>query len=152
MNPLDVYQEALDAVSRAVLAGDFDAYAVRIDLPYLVHTETARHLVVSREDLRPTFQALHETLRDLGVTHYERVAREADYVQRDRIEGWHHTHLISHGERVTCPHASRQAIVRRGDVWLFSEAHYNIRANRWPVTRDVLEQQFGLTDRVGEQS
>ncbi|NHB76297.1 hypothetical protein [Rhodobacter calidifons] len=143
MNALDIYQQALNAVSQTVLNGDFDGYARRIDLPYLIHTETARLLVTSGDDLRPTFDTLHQTLKDLNVTHYERVAREAEYVDCDRIEGWHHTHLISHGERVACPHASRHAIVRRGEVWLFSEAHYQIRADRWPITRDVLLAQFG---------
>jgi hypothetical protein len=145
MNPLEIYQSALNTVSEAVLAGDFDRYAAMIDLPYLVFTTTARLLVTTREDLRPTFQALHEALQEEGVTHYERVARAADYVQRDRIEGWHHTHLISDGERVNSPHVSRHAIVRRGDVWLFSEAHYAIKADSWPVTKETLLDQFGLT-------
>lgn len=144
MNPLDIYQTALNTVSQAVLAGDFDAYADMIDLPYLVHTETARFLVTNREDLRPTFLALHGALRDHGVTHYERVARHADHVDRDRISGWHHTHLISDGEHVTHPHASRQSIVRRGDRWLFSEAQYQIKADRWPVTKETILAQCGL--------
>jgi hypothetical protein len=138
MNPLEIYQTALNSVSEAVLAGDFDRYAAMIDLPYLVFTTTARLLVTTREDLRPTFQALHEALQEEGVTHYERVARAADYVQRDRIEGWHHTHLISDGERVNSPHVSRHAIV-------FSEAHYAIKADSWPVTKETLLDQFGLT-------
>lgn len=134
MNPLAIYQLALDTVSTAVLAGDFHHYAAQIDLPYLVHTETAQLLVADIQDLRPTFLALSSGLKARGVTHYERVARAADYVNRDRIEGWHHTHLISNGERIAYPQASRHAIVRRGDVWRFSEAHYAIKADRWPVT------------------
>jgi hypothetical protein len=148
-HPLDIYQRALNVVSQAVLAGDFDRYADQIDLPYLVHTETARLLIQSREDLRPTFLALHDALRSQGVMHYERVARQADYVHRDRIEGWHHTHLISHGNRVNYPHVSRHAIVRRGDRWLFSEAHYPIRADRWPVTKEMLLDQFGVKAQAG---
>lgn len=150
MNPLELYQDALNIVSAAVLDGDFPRYAAMIDLPYLVHTDTAQLLVQTEDDLRPTFDALHATLRAQGVTHYERVAREADYVDRDRIEGWHHTHLISHGERVTYPHISRHTIVRRGAAWLFSEAHYAIRVDRWPVTREMLEEQFGLGVREGD--
>lgn len=142
MNPLDVYQTALNVVSDAVLAGDFDCYAAMIDLPYLVHTETARLLASRREDLVSTFGALHETLRARGVTHYERVARAADYVDRGRIEGWHHTHLIANGERLNYPHVSRHTLVLRDQAWRFSEAHYAIRADRWPVTREVLEEQF----------
>lgn len=152
MNPLDLYQQALNRVSEAVLAGDFDRYADQIDLPYLIQTETAQLLVATREELRPTFLALHETLVAQGVTHYERVARTADHVDRDRIEGWHHTHLIAHGERLNLPHSSRHAIVRRGDRWLFSEAQYRIKADTWPVTRAVIEEQFGLTVRDGKDA
>jgi hypothetical protein len=148
MNPLELYQDALNIVSAAVLEGDFPRYAAMIDLPYLVHTDNAQLLVSTLGDLGPTFYALHETLRARGVTHYERVAREADYVDRDRIEGWHHTHLISHGERLISPHASRHAIVRRGTAWRFSEAHYAISADRWPVTREMLEEQFGQAVKI----
>jgi hypothetical protein len=146
MNPLDIYQNELNRVSQAILAGDFDSYADRIDLPYLIHTLNARLLVATRDDLRSTFQALHEALREQGVTHYERVARGADFVHRDRIEGWHQTHLISRGARVNYPHVSRHAIVRRGDAWLFSEAHYQITADRWPVTKATLLDQFGIRE------
>lgn len=148
MNPIEIYQRALNVVSQAVLACDFDTYAAQIDLPYLIHTETARLLVTGREDLRPTFLALHGALASQGVTHYERVARAADYVHRDRIEGWHHTHLIANGERVSHPSVSRHAIVRRGDRWLFSEAHYSIKADRWPVTRETILDQFGIVRKA----
>jgi hypothetical protein len=145
MNPLSIYQAALDAVSSAILADDFGRYAAMIDLPYLVQTQNARFLVTTPEDLRPTFDALHEMLQVRGVTHYERVARDADYVGRDRIDGRHFTHLISNGERLSVPYMSRQAIVRRGECWFFSEAHYRLKADRWPITHANLEQQFGLT-------
>lgn len=152
MNPLEIYQTALNQVSEAVLVGEFDRYAAMIDLPYLVHTETARLLVSSREELRPTFDALHETLCAQGVTHYERVARAADYVDRGRIEGWHHTHLIAGGERLNYPHVSRHTLVLRDAGWRFSEAHYAINADRWPVTREVLEKQFGVAARAQDDA
>ncbi|WP_374392467.1 hypothetical protein [Tabrizicola sp.] len=134
MNPLTIYQDALNIVSQAVLAGDFDRYAAMIDLPYLVHTARAELLVTTTADLRPTFDSLSQGLKARGVTHYERVARAADYAARDRIEGWHHTHILSNGDPVAYPHVSRQSLVRRGQLWLFSEAHYDaLQATRWPL-------------------
>lgn len=135
MNPLTIYQVALNLVSSAVLAGDFDPYVAMIDLPYLVHTATADLLVSTREELWPTFEALSLGLRVRGVTHYERVARAADYVARDRITGWHHTHILVDGEPLAYPHASSHTLVRRDDRWLFSEAQYNaVTAGHWPMT------------------
>ena len=135
MNPLAIYQRALDVVSKAVLAVDFDSYAAMIDLPYMIHTAQADLLVSSVADLRPTFDALSQGLKARGITHYERVARAADYVARDRIEGWHHTHALADGEPLAYPHVSRHTLVRRGDRWLFSEAQYEyLSAARWPLS------------------
>lgn len=132
MTPLSIYQQALDVVSAAALAGDFAGYIAMIDLPYLVHTETARHLITKAEDLRATFDTMSRGLAARGVTHYERIAREADFVARDRIEGLHYTHIIANGERIAYPHAARQTLVRRDEIWLFSEAQYPIKADHWP--------------------
>lgn len=132
MNPLDIYQRALDIVSDAVVQGDFDLYAAQIDLPYLILTYNGRHLITKVEDLRATFETLSRGLAMRGVTHYERVAREADYVGRDRVEGRHFTHLIVHGERILQPKAVRHTIVQRGERWLFSDTCYPIDAPIWP--------------------
>lgn len=144
MNPLQIYQEALDVVSAAVLAGDFDRYAAMIDLPYLIHTTDAHHLITTTDDLRPTFETLSRGLAARGVTHYERVAREADQMHRDRISGLHFTHLIANGERIALPKVARQTIVRRGGNWLFSEAHYPIEAPTWPLDDATLFAPGGL--------
>ena len=150
MNPLDIYQAALDAGSGAVLAGDFARHAATFDLPYLVHTATAHLLVKTTAELRPTFDALREGLLAHGVTHYERIAKTADYVDRDRIEGTHHTHILADGERVAYPYLSRHVLVRRGQLWLFSEAHYDqVQANRWPLsTGDIFDHVTSLSPKV----
>ncbi len=146
MNPLAIYQRALNAVSKAVMAADFDTYAAMIDLPYMIHTAQADLLVSATPDLRPTFDALSQGLRARGITHYERVARAADYVARDRIEGWHHTHALAQGEPLAYPHVSRHTLVRRGDRWLFSEAQYDsLAATRWPLSdADLFAHVEGL--------
>jgi hypothetical protein len=146
MNPLTIYQTALNVVSDAVLVGDFEAYVAMIDLPYLIHTATADILVSTREDLSPTFDALSRGLRERGVTHYERVARAADYASRDRIEGWHHTHLLVDGASIAYPHVAGHALVRRDDAWHFSEAQYRyVTARHWPMTDGDL---FGHVDEI----
>lgn len=152
MNPLSIYQTALDAVSQAVLSGDFFGYAAMIDFPYLVHTATADLLVTTTADLRPTFDALHQGLWTRGVTHYERVARWADHVGRNRIEGWHHTHILANGESLTYPHVSSHALVRRGELWLFSEARYDaLRSDRWPLDfSGILEAADAKTQRAAQ--
>jgi hypothetical protein len=114
-----------------------------IDLPYLVHTAEADLLVTTTDDLRPTFDALVAGLKARGVTHYERVAHKADFVARDRIEGWHHTHVLAHGESLAYPHAASHTLVRRSERWLFSEARYDFLQSRsWPLSETQLLGHF----------
>jgi len=124
MNPLEIYQGALNQVSAAVLAGDFAAFLTMFDMPYLMQTDTERLLAISGDDLFVEFHDLHQTLRSRGVTHYERVARKADYVARNRIEGWHYTHQIADGERVVPPTGGRETLVLSTDRWRFCEAYF----------------------------
>lgn len=138
MNPLTLYQARLDAVSAAVMANDLAAYLACIDLPYLVCTAEAQFLLTTEAEMEPTFRNLSATLSRQGVTHFERVARTAQLVRPDRIEGQHFTHMISNGERIIAPHPSRQVLVRRGDRWLFSEAGYPLRTADWPLTEQAM--------------
>jgi hypothetical protein len=124
MNPLEIYQGALNQVSAAVLAGDFAAFLTMFDMPYLLQTDTERLLATTGDDLFLAFQDLHQELKSRGVTHYERVARKADYVARNRIEGWHYTHLIADGARVAPPRSGRETLFLRADRWLFCEAYF----------------------------
>lgn len=134
MNPLSIYQEALDAVSQATLAGDFAAYLARMDLPYLMVTARADFVLRRPEELKPTFRNVHDALRRHGATHYERVARSASFSRSDRIDGVHFTHVIANGERIVAPWAARQALVRRADGWKFTEAHYPFDIDDLPLT------------------
>ena len=138
MTALAIYQAALDVVSEAALAGDFDAYAAMIDLPYLVLTDSAQLLVTREADLRPTFDALHCGLKSRGVQHYKRLARRADYVAQGRIEGQHVTHFLLETDFAAPSHAARQVIVHRAGRWLFSEAQYPFAADNWPLSESVL--------------
>ena len=134
MTPLVIYQTCLDAVSRAVLTRDFDAYIACYDLPFLVRTAQAHSVIYKREDMRPAFEVVADALQVRGVTHYERVAREADQLRPDRIVGWHFTHMITQGERVIAPHAASEVLVCRNGAWLVSEANYPLLTLDWPPT------------------
>lgn len=140
MTPLQIYQEALDAVSQAVLAQRFEAYVARVDLPYLMCTLQASFVLHTPDDLRPTFDGVTAMMVRLGATHYERIAREAEMTRSDRIEGWHFTHILADGEWATAPWATRQVLVQRADGWKFSEVHFPFDTDRLPLTEEILRQ------------
>ena len=83
MNPMAIYQTAIDTVSRAVLAGDFESYIPCYDLPFLVRTSAAHFIIHRRCDMRPAFDAVSSALRTLGVTQRHRVAR--GHLRRDTV-------------------------------------------------------------------
>ncbi|MEZ5796111.1 MAG: hypothetical protein R3D63_00575 [Paracoccaceae bacterium] len=135
---MDLYQRALDQVSKAVLAGDFAAYVAMLDLPYLVHTLQADLVSHSPAEIEPTFRNMHAGLVEMGATHYERVAREAHFALPDRIEGRHFTHVIANGERLVAPWEAQTALVRRPGGWRFCEASYPFRTDQLPLTAEVM--------------
>lgn len=141
MTALRIYQQALDTVSAAVMAGDFAAYLDMIDLPYLIRMVDADIILSSAAELEPSFRTLSRGLASNGVTHYERVAREAQFQRSDRIVGRHFTHMIARGDRIQPPHAAAAALVRRdANAWRFTEASYPLDAAGWPLAE---AQVFG---------
>lgn len=135
MMPLAVYQAALDTVSAAVLADDFAAYLAMLDLPYLICTVDTYLVLSSPAELEPSFRTLSRGLACNGVTHFERVAREASFHGTGRIVGRHCTHMIAGHDRIQPPHTAAAALVRReGDIWRFTEARYPLVAASWPLS------------------
>ncbi len=144
-SPLALYQTALDAVSAAVLAGDFAAYLAMLDLPYLVRMADGDVVLTRPQELEPTFRALSQGLARRGVTHYERVAREAQFQRADRIIGRHFTHMIAGTDRIAPPHAASAALVRREDGrWRFTEASYPFPRADWPLTDAMIFGQLAV--------
>jgi hypothetical protein len=135
---LQIYQEALDAVSSAVLRQDFAAFLARVDLPYLVRTLKADIVLHTEADLQVLHSSVSQAMAARGVTHYERIAREAVFTRPDRIEGRHFVHILAGEDRITAPWASRQAMVRRPDGWKFTEAQFPFDAEDLPFTDAVL--------------
>ena len=138
MNPLEVYQQAIDIVSRAVLADDFETYATCFDFPYLIRTADTHFVAHGPDDLEETFRTVARALARRGVTHYERIARDAEYVRPDRIVGWHFTHMMRDGVRIIAPHASSQILVLRNGRWLATEANYPLLTADWPPSEAAI--------------
>ena len=134
MNPAQLYQDALDAVSRAVLTGDDKLYLSRMSLPYALTTHRGHFVITDRDEVVAIFQTLSASLREKGVTDYVRITREARYLRPDVIEGLHFTHILCNGERITQPHASRQRLVLQSGEWRFAAAFYGIENDTLPIT------------------
>lgn len=147
MNPLTIYQQVITGMAEALLARDAGRLGAMFDFPYLV-SGLQNHMVFrSLDELRPAVEVFFDSFARRGVTHYERVAREADYVRPDRIVGWHYSHIIANGERLAPPRAAGEVLVRRDGRWRVSESNYPVIAADWPLTEDKIFSETGFFGR-----
>lgn len=117
-DPVAIYQDHLDALSNALLNGNFSAFARRMSIPHTVISETNQHVIESKDEMAELFYALHASLKSQRVTEYLRIATHAVYKAEDFICGAHETHIISGSQRVVKPYPNRVRLERIGTDWL----------------------------------
>ena len=133
VNPLAIYQKVIDLLSYATLHGDTEIIRNHIRVPFTMTTETAE-FVYDDEDKMIDFCLVNtDALRNMGVTDYIRIAREARNVGPGRIEGVHYTHTIRRAERVMLPYPSRMVIERKDGVWAVTHARHALSNDRSPI-------------------
>lgn len=133
MPPLEVVQAVLDDLDRALMAGDWGGYLVRIALPFTLRTGSALLAVETEADLRAGFEQYRAMLQGLRVTDYIRVAHAAREVAPDLVEGDYDTNMLAGGQRVVPPFPSTMTIARAGGTWRASRIETTLLNARWPV-------------------
>lgn len=132
-NPLAIYQKVIDLLSYATLHGDAEIIRNHIRVPFTMTTETAEFVYDDEDEMVASCLVYTDTLRGMGVTDYIRIAREAQNIGPDRIEGVHYTHTIRRAERVMLPYPSRMVIERKDGVWAVTHAHHALSNDRSPI-------------------
>lgn len=115
---LNIYQAHVDALSRAMMARDFEAFAAKIQLPLLIKHVGAEQLIKTEDEMATHFHGLHATLKSQGVTDFIRIAEEATYRADDVIEGTHITHILQSGKRLVQPYPNHLRLERINGEWL----------------------------------
>jgi hypothetical protein len=137
VDPLTAYQTALDVVSDAVMTGDLHTLRRMSRLPYPVRSLTGSHIVDTDEKLVANFEGFSRKVREMGVTHYVRVARHASFTGPDKIEGVHVTYFYRNGEEVLAPYENRMILVREYGLWRVAAADHAMLNDGWPVVTPV---------------
>lgn len=132
-DPLAIYQDVLDRISLAVLHGDVATCLRHIRLPFKSSTLAVSEVIETEGALEGYVMSFTHWLRVQRATDYIRLARDALYLNRHMIEGTHYTHVISGGQRVLQPYASRMVITWSGEVWQVSEAIHALANVRFPI-------------------
>jgi hypothetical protein len=132
-NPLAIYQKVIDLLSYATLHGDTEIIRTHIRVPFTMTTETAEFVYDDEDEMVASCLVYTDTLRSMGVTDYIRIARDAQTIGSDHIEGVHYTHTIRRAERVMLPYPSRMVIERKDGVWAVTHAYHAISNDRAPI-------------------
>jgi hypothetical protein len=129
-----ILQSWLDEVGAAVLAGDFDAYARHVVLPFASITPETTLIVSTEQALRTGFDVFVDMLRHQRVSDYIRLVSEAHTVGERMIAGSYVTNLLAEGQRIAPPFTST-IVLRRSDAgpWQAATIAAPLLAPQWPI-------------------
>lgn len=132
---LAIYQDHLDAVSRALWSGDEDRLVDLLSLPNRMITSDAELLLDSADAVIKAARDFRAFLRKSGAQDYHRIAREARFhpEYENRIDGSHETYILRGGQYVLEPYLNRQVLVREDGVWRGIEIRAEVRNSDCPI-------------------
>ncbi len=136
---LDIYQAYLDVSTRLVIDGEAEAYCDHVQLPFVFRTGAGVEVVETRADLAFDIMRAHDWMKQKSVSDYHRIAREAQFLDEETIEGFHVTYALRGAVPVLEPYSSRAILRRTGDSWRVSFAEHELRDALYP-DRDARAQ------------
>jgi hypothetical protein len=113
-----IYQEHLDTMTAALLAGEFDTFERRVSYPLTVRTLSNDFIVEARPKCECMFRDMHSCLHADGITEIIRIATSARFVTPDEIIGSHESHKMRGAVRATPPYENHVRLARGEDgLW-----------------------------------
>ncbi len=136
MPSVTILQSWLDEVGRAVMDGDFAAYARHVVLPFANVNPVATLIVATEAELRAGFEVFVDMLRHQRVTDYIRLVSEAHTIGETMIAGSYVTNFLANGHRVVPPFTSTVVLRRNEDgLWQAATIANPLLAAAWPIHR-----------------
>lgn len=130
---LSLYQNTLDILSDAIMAGDTQTLLARVKLPHLWRTLNHEVVVETPEDLIEGMLTFGQALKGLGATNLVRLATEASFLSDNYIAGYHVTHTLKDAVPVVDSYANRMVFIQDGGVWKMLEVESMLDSPHWPI-------------------
>jgi hypothetical protein len=130
-----IYQEMLDRMGKALIAGDVEVFVRHVFLPCKVQTDGETIVIDTEAMSRQHFAGFHRALMAQGTDAYTRIAKTAVFDGPDCIHGRHETIITSAGKLVAPRFENEMTIQRRGEIWGTNWVRHHTRYVSWP---DVL--------------
>jgi hypothetical protein len=115
-----IYQDNLDAVSKALMDGDLHEMMRHIAVPNMMSTHDTEIVMSSPEELDLVTSDFREHLRGRGVETYTRTCLEAAFVagRDDMIAGRHQTETTGrNGVVAVAPYVNHMVLMQIDDQW-----------------------------------
>lgn len=146
-HPLALYQRFLNALTRANVTNDLDAYCGLCCFPYSSHTQTDDETIHNPEEVKPFFDMLNSMLHENKIEEFARIADQAEFISGDTICGYHTSRFISGGEETLPPIKSRIILRRKGTRWFMHSVTNAITNEQYPYFEPVASNDL-VPDRV----
>ncbi|TFL16983.1 hypothetical protein [Jannaschia formosa] len=119
-NAWQIYQDHLDAVSKAFWARDYDRVVTMMSYPHKMRSGRLCQVVQTPGELIEVAEIARSSMQRLGGTAYHRVCLEAAFNpdDPDHIRGRHRVFLLRGGSYVIDPYESEMCLVRVDGSWL----------------------------------
>lgn len=132
---LEIYQNVLDRLARTLLRQEFDTLAGFYNLPMQVRTLRAEMVFETAEDIVENYRGFHEEQSSRGMTELLWLASDARWLNRDFIEGFHVTHILSGTTPLHPPYQSRAVLREVDGIWKIDELETALENTHWPFDR-----------------
>lgn len=115
----EIYQDNLDAVSRALWDRDLDFMLVHIALPNMMITLDSTVVIRTRAEMEEAMLHFRNHLANIGVGAYHRIANSAGFLpgRRDTIVGLHDTYIMRGGAFVVEPIPNQMTLLKIDGLW-----------------------------------
>ncbi len=120
----DISEHLLKVTADALMQQDFDSFAAVFGLPQTMTTEQREIRLVTRDDLKTTFDQMCAYFQSLGVTELRRVCEAAEFHGPDRVEATHISYVIGDGKDLTPPYPVYSVLERLQGRWKITSSDY----------------------------
>ena len=131
---LDLFQKHLDAISAALMAGDFYAYMRLVTVPLVVVTDKATAVISDEQEYRYGFDNYAGMLRTERATDLVRLASAVSELAPNLITGRYETHILRTGQRIYGPFKSALSMRCEDDIWKVCSVVNPAHADKWPLS------------------
>ncbi|MDW3224814.1 MAG: hypothetical protein R8G34_18350 [Paracoccaceae bacterium] len=131
-SPIEIYQRFINDLSEASNQDDFDLYCSHLMFPYLSHTDTSDTIISAREEVRPFFEMLRDTVKEKHCNRIVRRAGEAEFISADLICGYHTTEFCADEVPRFGPIKSRMLLQRAGSRWYLKSVTNSLQNSKFP--------------------